>query len=914
MKKQKTKLAVLFLALSCASVGIGAGMIASVNASKPNVTASAETTYTEYSVSNLIVHEHSTAARPDVANASSLWLFGTGDTSDAWADYTYVSGDGIKLNGEAATVRVQDFSGGLYLSFDEVNVGDVISIGGTFVNETRAIKYNISKGSFKWNGSGWEKYVEYTEYNVENLTVHVHSTAARPDLANASSLWLSGTSDTSDAWADYTCVSGDGIKLNGEAITARVQDFHSGLYLSFDAVNVGDVISIGGVFANSDRAIKYNITERKFQWNGSAWEGFVEYTTHELGVIEPNSNSATVGAESAKPDHLYTVELGTLPVQDWDAPFVLDSGYGVKINGEEVASFEVKSTDGGLWFGLAGVQANDVISICGTFKNEKHAVKYVIEESKMVWNGSAWEKYVEYTTHEIGALKLSATPSAANCVYLSSVNGEEMPVDSWDHVFRFRQGSGTGLTLNDETLNTNDIKSPGGDLYIGLGVTVQEGDELVIGGTFYSVDFAVEYIIADSTFIFENSAWISAFDKVKIAKKEELTAYKNEFSQEDYYEAEWASFDTIIAEGVANVDAAMTDEEVEAAVAAAKAKMDEVVTKAESDAIFNELKVTMKNDLAAYKNENDYRAAEWAAIQAILAKANTEIDASESVTAINTAGANAKAEMDAVKTDAQWVVDEGVVAAAKAELAAYKSESDYKSAEWTAIQAIITEANVDIDNAIGNEEAINGIVAAAKAKMDEVKTAAQVDAEAAVVETAKAELAAYKSESDYKSAEWTEIQAIITEANGDIDEAIGDEEEINGIVAAAKAEMDKVKTAKVLAEDEVRAYYNAIDHDLYSEEAEEIISGYVAEVMAAIDNATNNEELDEAIAQFKTKVESVETLKPVEDSSSSNSSSSSSADEKNKTFGCFSSLALGGVSASVALAAAVTMLLKKKED
>ena len=905
MKKQKTKLAVLFLALSCASVGIGAGTIASVNALKPNVTASAETTYTEYNVSGLNVHVHSTAGNGN-SNNTTLWLFGTGDTSDAWADYTYVSGDGIKLNGEALTARVQDFSNGLYLSFDAVNVGDVISIGGTFVNEERAIKYNVSKSSFKWNGAGWEAYVEYTEYNVENLTVHVHSTAARPDVANASSLWLSGTSDTSDAWADYTYVSGDGIKLNGEAITARVQDFHSGLYLSFDAVNVGDVISIGGVFANSERAIKYNITKSEFQWNGSGWEGFVEYTTHELGVIEPNSNSAIVGAGSARPDHLYTVDVSKLPVQDWEAPFVLDSGYGVKINGEAVASFEVKSTDGGLWFGLAGVQTNDVISICGTFKNEKHAVKYVIEESKMVWNGSAWEKYVEYTTHNVGGLKISATPSGATFVYLSRANGEKMPMNSWDHAFRFRQGSGTGLMFNGEVLNTSDIKSPEGDLYIGLGRTAQEGDVLVMGGTFYSVNLAVEYIIADSTFIFENSAWISAFDKAKIVAKEELAAYKNEFSQEDYYEAEWASFDAIIAEGAANIDAATTDDEVNSALAAAKAKMDEVVTKAESDAIFNELKVTAKTDLAAYKSENDYRAADWAEIEAILEKANAAIDASESVTAINTAVESAKVEMDAVKTNAQWEADEGVVAAAKAELAAYKAESDYKSAEWTAIQAIITKASEDIDNAIGDEEAINGIVAAAKAEMDAVKTAAQVDAEVAVATAAKAELAAYKSESNYKSAEWTAIQAIITKANGDIDNAIGDEEAINGIVAAAKAEMDKVKTAKVVAEDEVRAYYNAIDHDLYSEEAEEIISGYIAEVMAAIDSATTNEELDAAIAQFKTKVESVETLKPAGDSGST--------DEDKTSSGCGSSLALGGVSASVALAAAVAMLLKKKED
>ena len=128
-------------------------------------------------------------------------------------------------------------------------------------------------------------------------------------------------------------------------------------------------------------------------------------------------------------------------MQDWESPFVLESGYGVKINDVAVASFEIKSTDGGLWFGLSGVQTNDVVSICGTFRNEKYAVKYVIEESKMVWNGSTWEKYVEYESYDVGSMKLSATPSTPAALYLSMANGEKLPVDSWDHAFRFRQGT-----------------------------------------------------------------------------------------------------------------------------------------------------------------------------------------------------------------------------------------------------------------------------------------------------------------------------------------------------------------------------------------------------------------------------------------------------------------------------------------
>ena len=50
-------------------------------------------------------------------------------------------------------------------------MGDVISIGGTFVNEARAIKYNIPKSAFQWNGSGWVKQVVCEQFNVGKLAV-----------------------------------------------------------------------------------------------------------------------------------------------------------------------------------------------------------------------------------------------------------------------------------------------------------------------------------------------------------------------------------------------------------------------------------------------------------------------------------------------------------------------------------------------------------------------------------------------------------------------------------------------------------------------------------------------------------------------------------------------------------------------
>ena len=732
---------------------------------------------------------------------------------------------------------------------------------------------------------------------------------------NVLSVSMEGGATVAD-WPWFIYESGAGFKVNGETaaltggIANAIQDTNGGLYFTFAAVNSGDIVSIGGVFSNADLGLRYIIPESKFIWTGSQWETYIEYKTYEVGVIEPNTNSTAFGAPSARCDHLYTEGSIDWPVQDWESPFVLESGYGLQVNGEEISSYEIKSTDGGLWFGLSNIQAGDVISICGTFKNVKHAAKYVIEESKMVWNGSTWERYVEYTTYELGEMRVM-TASSSTAVYLTTASGEPLPINSWEYRFLFLGNSGIGITLNGEQVVTNDIKSPDGNMYVAFnGKVAEEGAVLKIGGTFRNLDTAAAYVIAESEFVYVDSVWKNRIDLVKEDAYKALEEYKANFAQDNYYEAEWNSFDTIIEEGKANIGAATTNEEVETALADAKAKMDNVVTKEESDAIFESLKVSAKEELAVYKNEADYRAADWTAIQGILAQANTAIDASESVTAINEAVDSAKTAMDEVKTNAQWEADEAVVANAKAELAAYKNEANYYEAEWTAIQAIINAANADMDNAIGNETTISEIVATAKTAIDAVKTMEQVDADVAVVTAAKAELAAYKNEADYYEAEWTAIQEFINKANADIDNAIGNEDKIADIVESAKVDIDDVKTAKEVAKDEVRTYYNALDHDLYSEEAETEISGYVSSVMQAIENATTNAELDAAIAQFKLNVEAVEKIQPPVDSSNEDESS----DEEEESFSC-GAVITSGLSAGVVLgAAAVVLLRKKKED
>ena len=158
-----------------------------------------------------------------------------------------------------------------------------------------------------------------------------------------------------------------------------------------------------------------------------------------------------------------------------------------------------------------------------------------------------------------------------------------------------------------------------------------------------------------------------------------------------------------------------------------------------------------------------------------------------------------------------------------------------------------------------------------------------------------------------KSKNWTEeeaINAIVAAAKEDIDEVLTAAEEVVAALAAAKE----------AAREEVRAYYGAIDHSKYDDEAETVISGYVAEVMAAIDAATTAEEAQSAVAEFKTKVESVATVQPSGGNSGETQTSEPTESSKDDSKGGCGSVVGGGLFASVTLAAAAAMVLRKKKE
>ena len=425
--------------------------------------------------------------------------------------FTYESGDGLKKNGETIALSEMKSTGdGLWMSFAKVNSGDVVSLSGTFYCESKNARYVLEESKFQWNGTVWENYLE--PYEVGTLAID-SGTESGVYLKRADGNAFAATDGTWDEKLTFEAGSGTGAKLNDTTLTdIAIPDT---IYVGVGAAKQGDVLTIGGTFYNENLKVKYVITESKFQWNGTEWVDYVEYATHNIGALVINSPS-TNGTASTRRDHLYTTAASALPFDGWENPFVLESGDGLKVNGESKSIIDMQSA-GGVWFAFEGVNAGDVVSISGTFVCEKQKLKYVIDESKFIWAGAVWVNYAEYTEYNVGRL-LIAENSSASAVYYKTASGIAFEKTDGEWNEKLIYGSGIGITLNgaQRAFNNDDIKIPG-NLYVGLGTTAKTGDVLVIGGAFYNANLKVKYVIEESTFTWSGAGWINDYQDSELA-------------------------------------------------------------------------------------------------------------------------------------------------------------------------------------------------------------------------------------------------------------------------------------------------------------------------------------------------------------------------------------------------------------
>ena len=413
MSKFKAKLTALLVAVcGCiAAVGIGA------TAEKPNgIVANAASSYalenepstiadaTIHNLGALAVHNNSNGVSVNTPRATQLYLkIASGmkipyEDSTWETEFTLESGDGWKLNGNNINGKVTDIESsdaGLYvdISMANVQVGDVVSVSGTFYSADVNAKYVITESAFTWNGTKWEDYLEYEIHTVGTLQVKTWD-AGNNFLYLDSATGVTIPNDVD--WVAYTHSAGAGATLNGKNLVIK---FPGCVFLEIGKTPVkGDQLVIGGTFYNQTTNQKFVITDTTFWWNGSAWstEQPSDENVYNIGALSVHENSS--GATPNKPIstavYLKRADGQALPFQNWEELFVLQSGTGLTVNGKSVKMLEMKSTDAGLYVTFNSVAVGDVLSIGGTFYCASQKIKYVISESSFEWNGASWTKCI----------------------------------------------------------------------------------------------------------------------------------------------------------------------------------------------------------------------------------------------------------------------------------------------------------------------------------------------------------------------------------------------------------------------------------------------------------------------------------------------------------------------------------------
>jgi len=333
-----------------------------------------------------------------------------------------------------------------------------------------------------------------------------------------------------------------------------------------------------------------------------------------------------------------------------------------------------------------------------------------------------------------------------------------------------------------------------------------------------------------------------ALKERKEAATEELNGYKADVE----YEAQQAEErKSAVTAGCNEIRLAKTLEEVDLALANAKAQIDQIRTKEEADAeaaVFADMKASCIQsvegiDPSDYTESPERQGRIAAAIEAAIAALN----AATTEEALNQAQADLiTVLLDVLQEEAaeqqsggggisEETINEIVALVdsmamnAKSEIGTYKDPADYRDAEKTALNEKVQEWNDKIDKAATDLKALvlenvenldsekiitlfDTAVQSAKSELDQIKTSAQVELEEleelCLVKTdAGMALKRYKEIQDYRAAQQNEIRAIVAEGQLAISNAAS-AEEIEAALKACEAKLDKVKTDEQLKKEE----------------------------------------------------------------------------------------------------------------
>lgn len=197
----------------------------------------------------------------------------------------------------------------------------------------------------------------------------------------------------------------------------------------------------------------------------------------------------------------------------------------------------------------------------------------------------------------------------------------------------------------------------------------------------------------------KTDAQYTEFEEYTAAAYSELENYKQ---ASDYSEGAWAVIQSYIAEGKSKIDEQISKANIDAVVAEYKAKIDTVVSLAGLEQ-FNAKIAAAKEDIKNYKSDVKYRAEEAKQRKEIVLNATNELDGEiYSEAEINQIVADAKAAIDLLKTDDDYLLEEAQVYIQKIlqKLDKYM-ENDvdtgvYSEEVLAQIAALVEQAKVDV--------------------------------------------------------------------------------------------------------------------------------------------------------------------------------------------------------------------------
>lgn len=292
------------------------------------------------------------------------------------------------------------------------------------------------------------------------------------------------------------------------------------------------------------------------------------------------------------------------------------------------------------------------------------------------------------------------------------------------------------------------------------------------------------YKSADGTFV--------SLEKLREEKITGLQTLRAEKADEEYFSADVAEMDRLLAETVIAIENSTDVDLIQATFEYIKTVLEGMQPKTQT---IN----AAKAELDAYKADELYFTdADSATRATIIETAKTAIDGADSSAIISEIVAKAKADVDEIPSKGKLVEEK------EAELDGYKAEEGYyREAETTQRAEIIAAAKADM-SAATSAAAIEEIVSGAKAAIDALKTDAQYTAEEeeiasnkaaalAVVNSAKASI----DLSLYSQTNATTINVLYTQTKQQIENAATKEE----MDAAAESFVAKLATLAPKADD-----------------------------------------------------------------------------------------------------------------